>query len=128
MRRRLVHGAVAGALLCVMGCSFSRGTLGDEFNAAQIATIKKGESSKAEVVTALGAPDRVLQMNGQELFQYYRYDAKAASLLLILVNIARLNIKSDDLFIWFNRDGVVHDVIFGKRTDTLTFKVWPGGD
>jgi hypothetical protein len=115
MRRRLVHGAVAGALLCVMGCSFSRGTLGDEFNAAQI-------------VTALGAPDRVLQMNGQELFQYYRYDAKAASLLLILVNIARLNIKSDDLFIWFNRDGVVHDVIFGKRTDTLTFKVWPGGD
>jgi hypothetical protein len=119
---------VAGALLFVMGCSFSRATLGEEFNAGQIATIKKGETSKGEVVTVLGAPDRVLQMNGQELFQYYRYDAKAASLLLILVNIARLDIKSDDLFIWFNREGIVQDVIFGKRTNNLKFRVWPGGE
>ncbi|MEP6888346.1 MAG: hypothetical protein ABI945_08490 [Nitrospirales bacterium] len=126
--RRLAHCAVAGALLFVMGCSFSRATLGDEFNAGQIATIKKGETLKGEVVTVLGAPDRVLQMNGQELFQYYRYDAKAASLLLILVNFTRLNVKSDDLYIWFNREGVVQDVIFGKRADKLKFQVWPFGE
>ncbi len=126
--RRLAHGAVVGALLFVMGCSFSRGTLGDEFNAAQIATIKKGETSKGEVVTLLGAPDRVLPMNGQELFQYYRYDAKAGSLLLILVNFTRLNLKSDDLYIWFNREGIVQDVIFGKRSDKLKFQVWPFGE
>jgi outer membrane protein assembly factor BamE (lipoprotein component of BamABCDE complex) len=111
-----------------MGCSFSRGTLGDEFNADQIATIKKGETSKADVLTVLGAPDRVLPMNGQELFQYYRYDAKGGSLLLILVNFARLNIKSDDLYIWFNREGIVQDVIFGKRTERLKFQFWPFGE
>jgi hypothetical protein len=63
--RRLAHSVLAGMLLFVLGCSFSRGTLGDEFNVSQIATIKKGETSKAEVVTVLGAPDRVLPMNGQ---------------------------------------------------------------
>ena len=126
--RKVAHSAVVAALLFAMGCSFSRATLGDELNAGQIATIKKGESTKSEVVTALGAPDRVLQMNGQELFQYYRYDAKASSLLLILVNFARLNIKSDDLYIWFNRDGLVQDVIFGKRTEAMKFRVWPFGE
>jgi len=120
-----VHSAVAGAVILTMGCSFSRATLGDEFNASQIETIKKGETSKADVVAVLGAPDRVLPMNGQELFQYYRYDAKAGSLLLILLNFVRLNIKSDDLYIWFNREGIVQDVIFGKRTETLKFQFWP---
>jgi hypothetical protein len=123
--RRLVHTVVAGAVVVTMGCSFSRATLGDEFNASQIETIKKGETSRADVVAILGAPDRVLPMNGQELFQYYRYDAKAGSLLLILLNFVRLNIKSDDLYIWFNREGIVQDVIFGKRTETLKFQFWP---
>lgn len=123
--RRLVHGAAAGAFILALGCSFSRATLGDEFNASQIETIKKGETSKADVVAVLGAPDRVLPMNGQELFQYYRYDAKAGSLLLILLNFVRLNIKSDDLYIWFNREGMVQDVLFGKRTETLKFQFWP---
>jgi outer membrane protein assembly factor BamE (lipoprotein component of BamABCDE complex) len=126
--RRLAHSAIAVAVLFAMGCSFSRGTVGDEFNADQIATIKKGETSKADVLTVLGAPDRVLPMNGQELFQYYRYDAKAGSLLLIIVNFARLNIKSDDLYIWFNREGIVQDVIFGKRTERLKFQFWPFGE
>jgi outer membrane protein assembly factor BamE (lipoprotein component of BamABCDE complex) len=120
-----VHAVVAGAVVVTMGCSFSRATLGDEFNASQIETIKKGETSRADVVAILGAPDRVLPMNGQELFQYYRYDAKAGSLLLILLNFVRLNIKSDDLYIWFNREGIVQDVIFGKRTETLKFQFWP---
>lgn len=123
--RKLLHSAVAGAVVFTLGCSFSRATLGDEFNASQIETIKKGETSRADVVAILGAPDRVLPMNGQELFQYYRYDAKAGSLLLILLNFVRLNIKSDDLYIWFNREGLVQDVIFGKRTQTLKFQFWP---
>jgi hypothetical protein len=44
------------------------------------------------------------------------------------VNFARLNIKSDDLYIWFNREGIVQDVIFGKRTERLKFQFWPFGE
>jgi hypothetical protein len=110
------------------GCAFSRGTLGDELKTEAIAAIHKGSTTKAEVLTLLGAPDRLLQLNGRDLLQYYRYDAKAGSLLLILVNFSRLSIKSDDLFVILDREGIVEDVISSKRTDGLEFRFWPFGD
>ena len=79
------------------------------------------------MVARLGAPDRIVQANGQDVFQYYRYDAKGGSLLLIVVNFSRMNIKSDDLYVFFNQKGVVDDVVFGKRTKQLKFQFWPFG-
>jgi outer membrane protein assembly factor BamE (lipoprotein component of BamABCDE complex) len=118
-------------LLCLSlagGCSFNRGTIGDEFKQEDVAAIKKGVSTRTEVVSALGAPDRVVEANGHEIFQYYRYDIKAKGLFLILLNFSRLNIKSDDLYVFLNKNGVVDEVVFGKRTDHLEFQFWPFGD
>ncbi|UVT15817.1 MAG: hypothetical protein H8K04_18785 [Nitrospira sp.] len=110
------------------GCAFSRGTLGDDIKPDTIAAIHTGATTKAEVFQLLGAPDRLLQLNGRDVFQYYRYDAKAGSLLLILFNFTRLSIKSDDLFVILNRDGLVEDVISSKRTGGMEFRFWPFGE
>ncbi len=115
-------------LLLMQGCAFSRGTIGDEIKSDAVASIKKGGSTKMEVVSLLGAPDRVLQVNGRDVYQYYRYDAKAGSLLLILVNFSRLTVKSDDLFVMMNQNGIVEDVIVSKRTAAMEFRFWPFGD
>ena len=109
------------------GCAFSRGTLGDEISSESVAAIKKVTTTKTEVLSLLGAPDRLLQVNGRDVFQYYRYDAKVGSLLLILVNFSRVSIKSDDLFVIFTYEGIVEDVILSKRTDGLEFRFWPFG-
>jgi outer membrane protein assembly factor BamE (lipoprotein component of BamABCDE complex) len=109
------------------GCAFSRGTLGDEISSESVAAIKKATTTKTEVLSLLGAPDRLLQVNGRDVFQYYRYDAKVGSLLLILVNFSRVSIKSDDLFVIFTSEGIVEDVILSKRTDGLEFRFWPFG-
>jgi outer membrane protein assembly factor BamE (lipoprotein component of BamABCDE complex) len=114
--------------MMTQGCAFSRGTLGDEIKADAVTSIKKGSSTKAEVLALLGAPDRLLQVNGRDVFQYYRYDAKAGSLLLIVVNFSRLSVKSDDLFVILNREGIVEEVISSKRTDGMEFRFWPFGD
>jgi len=114
--------------LLVQGCAFSRGTLGDDIRSEAVAAIKKGTTTKAEVLALLGAPDRLLQVNGSDVFQYYRYDAKAGSLLLILINFSRMSIKSDDLFVILNREGIVEDVMSSKRTDGLEFRFWPFGE
>jgi outer membrane protein assembly factor BamE (lipoprotein component of BamABCDE complex) len=114
--------------MMTQGCAFSRGTLGDEIRADAVTSIKKGSSTKAEVLALLGAPDRLLQVNGRDVFQYYRYDAKAGSLLLIVVNFSRLSVKSDDLFVILNREGIVEEVISSKRTDGLEFRFWPFGE
>lgn len=123
-----VLGIALFALIMTQGCAFSRGTLGDEIKADAVTSIKKGSSTKAEVLALLGAPDRLLQVNGRDVFQYYRYDAKAGSLLLIVVNFSRLSVKSDDLFVILNREGIVEEVISSKRTDGLEFRFWPFGD
>ncbi|MGE3977539.1 MAG: hypothetical protein AB7F94_08110 [Nitrospira sp.] len=115
-------------VLLLQGCAFSRGTLGDEVQSEVIATIQKGTTTKEEVLHLLGAPDRLLALNGRDVLQYYRYDAKAGSLLLIILNFTRISIKSDDLFVILNRDGIVEDVISSKRTDGLKFRFWPFGD
>ncbi|MFO0700458.1 MAG: hypothetical protein U0236_14650 [Nitrospira sp.] len=110
------------------GCAFSRGTLGDDIKAEAVSLIQKGTTTKAEVLNLMGAPDRLVQLNGRDVFQYYRYDAKAGSLLLIILNFTRMSIKSDDVFVILNRDGLVEDVIASKRTDTVRFRFWPFGE
>jgi hypothetical protein len=114
--------------LLIQGCAFSRGTLGDGIKTEAISLVQKGTTTKAEVLDLLGAPDRLLQLNGRDVFHYYRYDAKAGSLLLIVLNFTRLSIKSDDVFVVVNRNGTVEDVISSKRTSGLEFRFWPFGD
>jgi type IV pilus biogenesis protein CpaD/CtpE len=124
------HRSLLLMLLAILlqGCAFSRGTLGDDIKSEAVAAIKKATTTKAEVLALLGAPDRLLQVNGRDVFQYYRYDAKAGSLLLIIINFSRLSIKSDDLFVIINREGIVEDVISSKRTEGLEFRFWPFGE
>ena len=119
---------VAAFAILATGCAFSRGTLGDDINAEAVNSIKKGVTTKAEVLTSLGAPDRVLPLNGRDVYQYYRYDGKVGSLLLIIVNFSRVSIKGDDLFVMLNQSGIVEDVIWSKRTENLEFRFWPFGD
>ncbi len=115
-------------LVMTQGCALSRGTLGEDIKSESVEAIKKAATTKAEVLALLGAPDRLLQVNGRDVFQYYRYDAKMGSLLLILINFSRVSIKSDDLFVILNRDGIVEDVISSRRTEGLEFRFWPFGE
>lgn len=125
---RLTGMLMVVMILTLNACAFSRGTLGDEIKTETVNAIKKGVTMRSEVLAQLGAPDRILQVNGRDLFQYYRYDAKVGSLLLILVNFSRVTVKSDDLFVLINREGTVEEVIASKRTDGLEFRFWPFGD
>src|SRR5262245_35049369 len=106
-------------MVMIQGCAFSRGTLGEDISSESVAAIKSATTTKAEVLSLLGAPDRLLQVNGRDVFQYYRYDAKVGSLLLILINFSRVSVRSDDLFVIRKREGIVEDVILTKRTDGL---------
>jgi outer membrane protein assembly factor BamE (lipoprotein component of BamABCDE complex) len=106
------------------GCAFVRGNYGDNLNAAEIQAIKKGVTSRSEVAAHLGAPDRITEVNGREVFHYYRYDMKSGTVLFF----SRTNIKTDDLFVLFNQDGIVEDVVYGKPSEPPEFQVWPFGE
>ncbi|MEK7235691.1 MAG: outer membrane protein assembly factor BamE [Nitrospirota bacterium] len=115
-------------LVLTQGCVVSRGTIGEPIQEDALSRIKKGTTTMAEVVSAIGAPDRIVRGNDREIFHYYYYDAKSPALLLLLLNFIRMDIKSDNLYVFFNKNGIVEEVVYGKRTGHTQFRLWPFGD
>ncbi len=103
------------------GCAFIRGNYGEEVGQGDLTTIQKGLSTRSDVAAVLGAPDRIIEANGREIFHYYHYDIKSGSVLVF----SRTNIKSDDTFIIFNGAGIVEEIVAGKRKGPLEFQFWP---
>lgn len=123
---KAVLGILVLGLALLNGCSFSRGTWGDEFRKEDIQLIKKGDR-RAEVIETLGAPDRIVEINGREVLQYYRYEVRVMAFAPV-VAMARTYIVSDDLFVFLNKEALVEDLVFGKRTNRQEFQFWPWGD
>jgi outer membrane protein assembly factor BamE (lipoprotein component of BamABCDE complex) len=113
-----------GALaLAAGGCAFSRGELGTAIKAEDLAQISKGQTTEAQVVALLGAPDEIREIGKRDLFHYYRYVLKHATVIVF----SRANITSDEVYVLFDEHGVADQVIAGNRTDQLRFQFWPFG-
>ena len=116
-----------GISLVINGCVLSRGRIGNPIQEESLSQIEKGISQKDSVVTLLGAPDRIIIGNDKEIFQYYYYDGKSPGLILLVFNILSVNVRSDNLYVFFDRQGIVQDVIYGKRTPEVDFTLRPWG-
>jgi len=101
-----------------------RGTYGEEVNPPDLSSIKKGTTTRAEVATLLGAPERIIEVNHHEIFQYFHFDMKSGLLLFF----SRTNIISEDVFVFFDENGIVQDLVVGKKKPTLEMQFWPFGD
>ncbi len=86
-------------------------------------TIRNGQTTEAQVVSLLGAPQSVEEVNHGVVFHYYRYSMKHASILVF----SRINVASDNVYVFFDNDGVVSQVLSSDRTDKLKFQFWPFG-
>ena len=128
MLNRFILVPMVVMLLFVQGCVVTRGTLGEPLKDEAIAQIKKGVSTTSDVVALVGAPERIVRGNDREIFHYYYFDGKSPALLLLLLNVVRMEVKSDNLYVFFGRDGLVEEVLYSKRTPNVEYKLWPFGD
>lgn len=129
--RVLFAKQLAGAIIVLallQGCVAARGTVGEPIQEDALSRIKKGTTTMAEVVSLIGAPDRIVRGNDHEIFHYYYYDGKSPALLLLVLNFICMDIKSDNLYVFFNKSGIAEEVVYGKRTDRTQFRLWPFGD
>jgi outer membrane protein assembly factor BamE (lipoprotein component of BamABCDE complex) len=122
----VLSSIVVLCLVLLSGCAFNRGTWGDELRDEDVQMIKKGHT-RADVVKTLGAPDRIVEANGHEIFQYYRYELRAMGFAPFIA-MSRMYIVSDDLYVFLNKEAVVDDVVFGRRTNKQEYQFWPWGD
>jgi outer membrane protein assembly factor BamE (lipoprotein component of BamABCDE complex) len=116
-----------GLSLLINGCVLSRGRVGNPIQEESLSQIEKGISKKELVVTLLGAPDRIIVGNDKEIFHYYYYDGKSPGLILLVFNILSVNVRSDNLYVFFDGQGIVQDMIYGKRTHEVDFTLRPWG-
>jgi outer membrane protein assembly factor BamE (lipoprotein component of BamABCDE complex) len=112
------------ALFFLSGCAFFRGNYDDEFNKDDVAAIKVGVSTRQNVVDLLGAPERVIEVNNQEIFHYYTYMVKSGTILFF----SRTNVVGNDLYVFFSRDGIAQQVVFGRQKPSPKMQFWPFGD
>lgn len=113
--------------LVVSGCVVSRGRVGNPIDEQHIQTIQKGVTQRTQIIELFGAPDRIIQGNETDIYHYYYYDAKSPGLILLAFNIFSLNIKSDNLYVFVDKQGVTQDIIYGKRTNEVDFTLRPWG-
>ena len=52
----------------LQGCVVTRGTIGEPLQEEAISGIKKGTTTMAEVVSSIGAPDRIIRGNDLDIF------------------------------------------------------------
>ena len=121
--RRIIVAMLMTALIASSGCAFARGNYGDTFNATDVENIKIGTSTRQDVAAQLGAPERVIEVNDREIFHYYNYALKSGTVLFF----SRTNIKGNDLYVFFGRDGIVQDVVFGRQKPPPKMQFWPFG-
>ena len=121
--RRALCALLMTAFITLSGCAFARGNYGDTFNAADVEAIKIGVSTRQDVAAQLGAPERIIEVNDREIFHYYNYGLKSGNLLFF----SRTNIKGNDLYVFFSRDGIVQDVVFGRQKPPPKMQFWPFG-
>jgi outer membrane protein assembly factor BamE (lipoprotein component of BamABCDE complex) len=108
-------------LVLTQGCAFVRGTYGEEVNQGDVTTITKGVSTRADVAAILGAPDKIVEANDHEIHHYYRFDVKSGFVLFF----SRTNIKSEDVFVIYDKAGTVEEVLVGRKKPPLEFQFWP---
>ena len=127
MRLRMSLLLLIGVGLLLQSCVVVRGRVGNPIDETRIQQIEKGTSKKEFVVSLLGAPDRIIVGGDKEIFQYYYYDGKSPGLILLAFNLVTLNVKSDNLYVFFDQQGIAQEVVYGNRTKELEFKLDPFG-
>ena len=127
MQLRMSLLLLIGVCVLLQGCVMVRGRVGNPIDETRIQQIEKGASKKEFVVSLLGAPDRIIVGGEKEIFHYYYYDGKSPGLILLAFNLVTLNVKSDNLYVFFDQQGIAQEVVYGNRTKELEFKLDPFG-
>ncbi|HSL05048.1 MAG TPA: outer membrane protein assembly factor BamE [Nitrospiraceae bacterium] len=120
--RSLLLAAAAATLL--QGCAFFRGNYDDDFKQEDVESIKIGSSTRQDVATILGAPERVIAVHDQQIFHYYNYAVKSGTVLFF----SRTNVVGNDLYVFFSPDGIVQQVVLGRQKPPPKLQFWPFGD
>lgn len=98
-------------MIVIAGCA----SVGRKLDQEAVNKIKKGETTKREVVGLIGSPDRVTNMGNGDAFWTYSYaraTAKPSSFIPVVGPfVGGANVQSQMLMLTFGPDNIVKDIM-----------------
>jgi hypothetical protein len=119
--------AFVSLLALASGCTIGRWYVGSPLLADPRQVLAVGHTPKAEVLTRLGPPDRILRQKSGDVFVYHHDQRNSSELEIREPLITRFTIfqwekvqdKSDRLMVFFDRIGVVSAFGYRQGRDEL---------
>jgi outer membrane protein assembly factor BamE (lipoprotein component of BamABCDE complex) len=99
-----------------LGCVLAQSTTGTGLTAEQVDAIVVRGSTRADVATVFGAPDRIIYSNlehdplFERAYKYSRSRRKTTFFTVILFSGARTDVNHDEVVIFFDDFGLVEDI------------------
>lgn len=126
---------LVGTLIIVVelaGCSFSRVVVNDPIAPADVACIVRDQTTRAEVLSRLGAPQEITAIDDRDIFRY-RYSVQKTFRIsfgqltrgFVPVTISRGRTGLDVFEVQLDAEGIVRDYAFKLRAGAPHFNPWP---
>ena len=96
-------------LLCptLTGCFLSRSFVNDPITPETLEQLAPGRSTAAEVVAALGAPTRVVELGNRSAYEFEHRKLKRTGLFLLIVGLLNEDTRADRVWAFFDADDVL---------------------
>ena len=103
--------ALSLLLALLPGCFLSRTQVNGPIDNEAIATrLVPGETTAADVVALLGAPNEVVQLGRRSAYRYQHDQQKSAGIFLLVVVVMNRDTQSDRTWVFFDEDDVLTHV------------------
>lgn len=110
MKRPLALALAAASLAVLPACLISRDTLNEPLTADVADGLTPGETTAAQAVELLGAPNQVVQLGFRSAYYYEFVQAKRAALFLFVINLSNTDARQDRLWLFFDDEDVLTHV------------------
>lgn len=108
MSQRLPLLLLLGLLACASGgCLLGRSSTNEPLEPSLLALLEPGKSTAGDVTEVLGGPSQIVELGNRTAYLYEYRVTKAASVLLLLVNMATLDSRTDRIWVFFDEDLVL---------------------
>ena len=115
--RSLLFSALLLPLLLLPACALARQATNEPLDAELIRSLQPGKTTAREVVERLGAPTEVVQLGRRTAYRYDASATKSTALILLLVNFANQDTRTDRLWVFFDESNVLthHGAWYGTH-------------
>ena len=78
--------------------------------------LAKGVTTQAEIMTLLGPPSQIINLEDQVVFYYLREEKKGSGFILILYNYSKIDVEYDRAIFFFDKKGILTNYSFSRDT------------